>query len=263
LFATILKKCKNMLSSTNTARKNIKLIYNLPVIEQEKLIDKIYVNFGRFTAEIAAFRFLDIAQIRAKVKINGIENIAHLREAKQPFLICTGHFANWEMALAILNDIYPDSAVVYRGLNNPYVDKMIFEQRTKCGISLIPRGPEGGKILLKALRAKKAIAMLVDQKMNEGISAPLLGHDAMTSDGIARVALNFNYPIVPVQILRINNGSNFHVNVLPPLEIVHQGDKADTIKNIMYDINKILGSWIDQNPDQWMWMQRSWKIKYK
>jgi KDO2-lipid IV(A) lauroyltransferase len=140
---------------------------------------------------------------------------------------------------------------------------MIFKQREKCGISLIPRGPAGGRILLKAIRAKKTIAMLVDQKMNEGINVPLLGHDAMTSDGIARIALNFNYPIVPIQILRVNNSNNFHINISPPLQFDHNADKAQTIKNIMYDINKILGSWINQNPDQWMWMQRRWKIKYK
>lgn len=257
-----LKKIKNFLPFTKIARINIDLIYDFQLSKREELIDKIYDNFGRFVAEVGALRSMSLDEIRGKVTINGMEHIEHFKKENRPFLIFTGHLANWEMVLSVLTQIYPDSAAVYRKNNNPYINDMICKQREIFGISLIPKGPQGGKVLFKALRDKKTIAMLVDQKMKEGISIPFMGHEAMTSDGIAKVALGFNYPIVPLQIVRIGGGSNFHVNIFPPLEFEKQSKEEDTIRNIVITINQILESWINQNPDQWLWFHRRWKIKY-
>jgi KDO2-lipid IV(A) lauroyltransferase len=258
IFTFILKKLKNFISFTKVARNNIQLIYNLPRVKQEMLIDKIYDNFGRFIAELAILQNNDLKLIQNMVTLNGIEHVKHFQENQQPFLILTGHFANWEIALCVLTKIYPNAAVVHRKINNPYINNLISAQRKSFGISLIPKGPEGGKILIQHLKNKKTIAMLVDQKMNEGIKVPLMGHDAMTSDGMAKIALSFNYPIVPIQIVRINNTSQFQVNIYPALEIQVTDNKDQDIRNITLKINKILEDWINQNPEQWLWFHRRW-----
>jgi KDO2-lipid IV(A) lauroyltransferase len=259
LVITILQKFKNIIPFTKIARKNIRFIYDLSPAKQEELIDKIYDNFGRFITEVALLETMDLESIRQRVTINGMEHIRHFQEQNKPFLIFTGHFANWEMVLSILTKIYPDSAVVHRKVNNPYVNNFISAQREKFGVSLIPKGPYGGKILMKALRAKKAIVMLVDQKMNEGIEVPFMGQSTMTSDGLAKIALSFDYPIVPLQIVRVNNTSHFHVNLFSPLEIETTGDKNQDIRNIVLATNQIIEEWINEHPDQWLWFHRRWK----
>jgi KDO2-lipid IV(A) lauroyltransferase len=254
----ILKKIKNLLSFTKIARQNIKLVYNLPIAEQEELIDRIYDNFGRFLAEIASLRSMDIKAIQGKITINGMEHIHHLQQKQQPFFIFTAHIANWEFALAALTTIYPNSAVVHRVTNNPYINDLISAQRKKFGISLIPKGPEGGKGLIKNLKEKRTIAMLVDQKMNEGIKVPFMGQNAMTSDGLAKLALSFHYPIVPLQIVRINNSSNFNINIFKPLKITPSNNKEQDIYNITLAMNQTIEQWINANPDQWLWFHRRW-----
>ena len=32
------------------------------------------------------------------------------------------------------------------------------------------------------------------------------------------------------------------------------------VKNIMIDINNLISSWINQNPGQWFWHHRRWKV---
>ena len=119
----LLQKGKNFIAFTQVARNNIDLIYNLPKDEREALIDKLYENFALFIVEIALINTLTLQEIRSRVNIEGLEHIKTFQENKQPFLIMTGHFANWEIALAVLSSLYPYSAAVYRKINNPYIDK--------------------------------------------------------------------------------------------------------------------------------------------
>ena len=254
----LLQKGKNFIAFTKVARKNIDLIYNLPKDEREALIHKLYENFAFFIVEIAIINTLTLQEIRSRVNIEGMEYIKTFQEKKQPFLIMTGHFANWEIALAVLNSLYPNTAAVYRKINNPYIDKFFYRQRRKFSISLIPKGIHGSKELVKTLKQRKAIAMLIDQKMNEGINVPLMGVKCMTSDSMAKIALNFQYPIVPIQIIRLGNLSKFCVKIHPPLVFDSQIKQDDNIYNITTQINQILGEWINQHPEQWLWFHRRW-----
>lgn len=254
----LLQKGKNFIAFTKVARNNIDLIYKLPEDEREALIHKLYENFALFIVEIALINTFTLQEIRSRVNIEGLEHIKNFQENKQPFLIMTGHFANWEIALAVLNSLYPDAAAVYRKINNPYIDKFFYRQRRKFAISLIPKGIHGSKELVKALKQRKAIAMLIDQKMNEGINVPLMGVKCMTSDSMAKIALNFQYPIVPIQIIRLGNVSKFCVKIHPPLAFDKQIQQEDNIRNITITINQILGEWINQHPHQWLWFHRRW-----
>jgi KDO2-lipid IV(A) lauroyltransferase len=99
--------------------------------------------------------------------------------------------------------------------------------------------------------------MLVDQKMNDGIPVPFFGRKAMTSQGIAKLALQFNYPIVPCQIIR-KKGCYFKQIIYPPLSINKTGDDEKDCYNIMLEINQIFEKWIIQNPSQWFWFHNRW-----
>ena len=39
-----------------------------------------------------------------------------------------------------------------------------------------------------------------------------------------------------------------------------KGEKEKRVENIMIEINNLITSWVDQNPGQWFWHHRRWKI---
>lgn len=102
------------------------------------------------------------AELENRAEIIGIENIKKLGE--QPFLLFSGHFANWDIGLNLLHKSYPKFAVIYRKANNPYVNKLINESRTSDKLRLIPKGPDGSRALVRAIKESESIVMLVDQK---------------------------------------------------------------------------------------------------
>jgi KDO2-lipid IV(A) lauroyltransferase len=85
-----------------------------------------------------------------------------------------------------------------------------------------------------------------------------MGQNAMTSDGFAKIALNFGYPILPLQIVRINNTSNFRITIHKPLELNLTDNKAENIRQIVLRANQVMEGWINQNPEQWLWFHRRW-----
>lgn len=252
------RKLCSKLPVTKIARRNLRRFLGTQEGKAEdKIIEGLWDNFGRFVGEFPHIHDLSIEEVKSRVEVIGLENIKALQDEQKPFIIFLGHFANWEFILRIGEIFYPKLGIVYRRANNPKVDELISKWRKGPNINLIAKGPTGGRSLLKSIKSGDSICMLVDQKMNDGIEIPFFGASAMTAPAIGKFALQFGYPIVPLQVIR-TQGTRFKVIVHPPLKTKITGDEGQDIYGIMVEINKILEGWIRQHPDQWFWFHNRW-----
>ncbi|XVN40362.1 MAG: lipid A biosynthesis lauroyl acyltransferase [Rickettsia endosymbiont of Argas persicus] len=251
----IARKIGTLFAVNKIAKRNIIAVFGNE-FNVEKTINQTWDNFGRFIGEFACVNKMNELELERRIEVIGIEHIEKLQV--QPFLLFTGHFANWDIALKLIHKVYPKFAVIYRKANNPYVNKLINERRNSSKLRLIPKGAEGSRDLIKAIKNREAIVMLVDQKMNDGIEVPFLGHPAMTANAIAKIALHYKYPIIPCQVIR-TKGSYFKAIVHPRLTWEQTNNSKLDSYNIMLNINEILGQWVKQNPSQWFWFHNRWK----
>ena len=256
ICAYIAKKIGPLLPATAIAKRNINNVLGTE-IDQDKFIADLWDNFGRFIGEFPDLGSLSEEEITKRIELVGLEYTEKLQKLNQPFLLFTGHFANWDIALKVVSKFYPKFGVAYRKANNPYVNELIKNFRKTNDIRLIAKGPYGAKDLLKSFKQKESIVMLVDQRMREGIEVPFFGKSAMTANAIAKFALQFNYPIVPCQIIR-KKGSYFKLIIHEPLKFDISGDTTKDCYNIMLNINKILEAWVRENPTQWLWFHNRW-----
>ncbi|GAB4169747.1 MAG: lipid A biosynthesis lauroyl acyltransferase [Rickettsiaceae bacterium] len=248
------------LKVSDIARKNLRRVYGAE-IDIEKTIDDLWDNFGRYLGEVPFINSLSSKELDERVKIKGFENIRHFQQNNQPFLLFLAHQANWDFVIRKINDIYPKFSIAYRKANNPYIDKAILKERENDpNVNMVAKGPTGAKNLARAIKTGASIAMLVDQKMNDGIEVPFFSMPAMTAPGIAKLSLRYKYPIVPLQIIRKGSSSHFEIIIHRPLEHNISGDVDQDCYNIMLQINKILEDWIRQNPGQWFWFHNRWKV---
>jgi KDO2-lipid IV(A) lauroyltransferase len=257
LCANIARRVGPLLRVNLIAKRNLQNVFGQDN-DYTNIISKLWENFGRFIGEFPYINDMSEEEVAERVKFEGVENLAEFQKMQQPFLLFTGHFANWDIALRRIDTLYPKFGVVYRKSNNPYIDKIINKTRSNRNINLIPKGPYGAKSLIKSIKSGHAIAMLVDQKMNDGIEVPFFGRPAMTSHAIAKFAIQFNYPIIPCQIIR-TFGSNFKVIIHPALQLKQTDNIEQDCYNIMLQINKLLESWIIEYPEQWLWFHNRWK----
>ncbi|MDP4708702.1 MAG: lipid A biosynthesis lauroyl acyltransferase [Rickettsiaceae bacterium] len=258
LCSMLARKIGPYLGVSNIARSNLQKVYGND-INIEKTIDELWDNYGRYIGEFAFINSMSDEELLKRVKLTGLENVKKFQEQGRPFMLFLGHQANWDFVIRRINDIYPKFGIVYRKANNPYVDRCILGERSSdSNIIMIPKGPSGVKDLMRAIKSKMSIAMLVDQKMNDGIEVPFFNKPAMTAPAIAKLSLRYNYPIIPCQIIRLK-GSYFELKLHPELKYKATKNTEQDYYNIMLAINKKLEEWIRKKPGQWFWFHNRWK----
>ncbi|MEO1043231.1 MAG: lysophospholipid acyltransferase family protein [Pseudomonadota bacterium] len=228
---------------------NLKLIYpEMTDAERSAILRDVWDNFGRIAAEYA-----HLGELPDRITIENIEVMEPYAHGRDQAVFVSGHFANWEALGATMKKAGIQGATVYRAPNNRLVDEHIIGLRAEhSGRLQIPKGKRGGRQLLQALKDGYCLQMLVDQKLNDGIEVPLLGHPAMTAPAAARLAKKHNLPIIPVQLTR-RPGSRFVATVHEPIDT-----SKDSVEDLTAQVNEVLGSFILARPDQWLWFHRRW-----
>ena len=221
------------------------------------IVRQMWDNFGRVVAEYPHLSKFDVFVEGGRVEVVGVEYIDQLRDDGLPGLAFSAHIGNWEiLSLAATQRGMPLDRV-YRAANNPIVEWLFTRGRTAVKGTLIPKGPAGVRPLLKSLKDGNHLALLIDQKMNDGIAVPFFGRDAMTAPALAEFALKFNCPVVPARVERLE-GARFRITVDAPLEWIDTGDRhADVLAN-MTKVNAIIEQWVRDTPGQWLWLHNRW-----
>lgn len=240
------------------ARKNIERAF--PGIDDgdaEAIIADMWENLGRTVAEfphIGKFRF---EGGDARVKVHGLDHLIDFRDDGKPGFYLSAHLANWELAplTAHVHDV--PSAFVYREANNRLVEKFYMSGRKRYRDMMIPKGREGAKRILKALKDGKHVGIMLDQKMNDGIPVPFFGIDAMTATALGDLAANLKCPVIPARVIR-ENGAHFTVEVSAPLYAEDTGDRSRDSRELTTRANKIIEDWVREKPGQWLWLHNRW-----
>lgn len=251
------------LGVSRTARRNLgRVMPELTAENIENIVTGMWDNLGRTAAEHPHLKRFAPTPENPRVELIGGEYIDQLRDDGRPGIFFSAHFANWELGgIAVATRGIPPH-MIYRAANNPWIDRMISAGRGAMGGSLVPKGAQGARQALAALRDNEHLTMVVDQKMNDGISVPFMGIEAMTAPALAQFALRYDCPIVPIQVERLG-GINFRITIHPPVRIPTTEDRHAATMELMTTVNEIIGDWIRARPEQWLWVHNRWPAAEK
>jgi KDO2-lipid IV(A) lauroyltransferase len=192
-----------------------------------------------------------------RIEVVGGEKLDAVRNSGRPVVFVGGHMANWEFMSPAICLRPVDCLITYRALNNPHIDRCIAEARFNSGVpALAPKGI-GTRDLMRALSRGASVALMNDQKFNEGIPVPFFGYDAMTAPGPTRLAMKYKVDLMPMSIVRTGN-ARYRVTVYDPFAPDSDPDETKAIHNTVLRINRFVEDRIRENPDQWFWMHNRW-----
>jgi len=242
--------------SNEICKKNISLAF--PQISETKMNDVIknmWINYGKIFAE---YPFIKNFRNSNKNNLISIENknyLLDIQKAKEPVIFISGHFNNFELMAMTIEKFGIDLAAVYRPLNNKFLNPMMEKIRKKyiCK-KQVKKGISGTKELLRYFKNGSSIALMIDQRVSQGIKANFFGKDAFTTTIPAQFVKKFDAKIVPVYIERTENDL-FKIKIDEPIKF----DKQETIPSITLSLNRILEKMILKNPAQWIWTHNRWK----
>lgn len=236
---------------------NRKIINNLNYIlpemkdQHSDLAQQVWDNLGRTVAESAhASKFIN----SGRIKISGFEHVKKLQDNNTPGIIFSSHIANWEMGPIILREKKLPLSIVYRPPNNLFVNWLLMRTRRWVSPNYLPKGKEAARGVLKTLLKKGYVGWLVDQKESAGPILNFFGKPAYTSTAAAEIALKTGAKLMPTHLER-TGGANFHLTILPALEI--EGKDAEAVTQMM---NDALEKGIRKNLGQWLWLHRRWTV---
>ena len=237
--------------------KNLSIAFpNFNESEKKQILKSMWINYGRIFAEymfIKNFRQGSIGERNINIENQYI--LENVKKDTKPVIFISGHFNNFELMAMQIEKLGIDLAAVYRPLNNKFLNPLMESIRKKyiCK-KQIKKGISGTKELLLNFKKGTSIALMIDQRVSEGIRVDLFNEKALTTTIPAQFIKKFGAKIIPVHIERINV-EKFNITFQDPIKF----SKDSNIETITYKLNNILEEMIKKNPSQWIWSHNRWK----
>ena len=217
---------------------------------------------------VAAGRLLDQKGYVAEAPETGMppvgDVLAELAAPGRGVFILTGHLGCWELlgawlARELRGRGLGGLGVVTGTVHNPPVDRLLQNRRQRLGMTVLPREAGVGP-LIRYLKAGGVVAILQDQHTRtRNLDVPFFGHPAPTPVGLARLALRYDIPVLPVAMARDRRTNCQRVVHLPPLEFKNRESGDDDVKGFLALSNSRLEYFIRRNPAEWVWFHKRWE----
>ena len=221
----------------------------------KKIKRLMWNNYGRTFAEYMFIKEFRNGKISKNIEIDGQEILEKIKKENSQVIFISGHFSNFELMAMHLEKSGINLCAIYRPLNNIFLNGIMERIRKKY---ICKKQIKKGIVSLRQLIALKknnfSTAIMIDQRVSEGILSNFFNHKALTTTIPAQLVKKFNIPIVPVYIERIEN-INFKICISKPIYF----DEDTTTDKITDELNRILEKMILNKPENWIWSHNRWK----
>jgi len=225
-------------------------------LDKKKILKKMWFNYGQIFSEYMYIKDFRInKKFSEKIKIKN-ENILHLiKNSTKPVIFISGHFNNFELMAMHIEKSGIDLAAIYRPLNNIFLNPIMERIRKKyiCK-KQIKKGISGTKEILNFFKNGTSVALMIDQRVTEGLRSNFFNFPASTTTIPAQFVKKFGASVVPIHIER-DEKSNFIMTINEPLIF----SKNETTENITLSLNQFIEKMVKKNPEQWIWTHNRWK----
>ena len=245
----------------NSFRKKKSIIENLKKskisidISENEFAKNVLGNYGRILAEYPFLKDFRNNNLSNYIEIEGIDNLEKIKLKNKPVVFISGHFNNFELMAMQIEKSEINLAAIYRPLNNIFLNEdMEYIRKNYICKNQIKKGRTGTRQILENLKKGNSIALMIDQRVTEGIKINFFGDLASTTTIPAQIIKKYKCDLVPIYIER-NKKHYFKMYVSQP--IVINSEKSN--EEISMHLNKILEKMILKNPDQWIWTHDRWR----
>ena len=250
LVGPLFRSKKNILSNINKA---------MPELDKkntELIIKRMWENYGRILSEYLFIKDFRNSKLENFIEVEGQEILNKLKQSGEPVIFISGHFNNFELMAMQIEKSGIDLAAIYRPLNNIFLNKTMEKIRKNfiCK-KQIKKGISGLREILTFFKQNTSIAIMIDQRVTEGIKCNFFNKPAYTTTIPAQLIKKFNCPVVTVYIER-KNKINFEITINKPIYF----EKNDDLEKITNNLNLWLEKMISKNPEQWIWTHNRWKL---
>ena len=235
---------------------NIKKAFpNINENDLKKIYTSMWNNYGRVFAEYMFIKKFRQGRLSNNIVIEGGEVLESIKRNKQRVVFISGHFSNFELMAMQIEKMGIKVAAIYRPLNNVFLNQIMEKIRKNyiCKFQ-IKKGIGGTKELVKLIKEGFSTALMIDQRVSEGMQSNFFEEKAFTTTIPAQLVKKYKIPIVPIFIERFD-AIKFKLTVDKPINF----EENKSVEEITNELNKLLENMIRQKPNHWIWSHNRWK----
>lgn len=242
------------------ARANLNLVYKDTITKQrkEEIIYNSYKSLVFNMYEFIENQNLSKEKLFEKANILNKHIIQNAFKENRKIIYITAHYGGWEITLPYIALMFGEIATVNRKMNNPHIQKKYEKARSKNSITMIEK--EGAaKGMIKAFKANKSIAVVIDQHIGSGRDIEFLGQKDKATDSTSIMALKFDALIIPIFTV-CNDFRNWTIEVQEPIDVrTFEFKTDDKVQELTQYQNDIVSKQIFKKPDFWLWQHKRFK----
>ena len=245
------------LKSKKIIKNNInRILPNAAKEDVNLIVKKMWGNYGRILSEYVFIKDFKKGNLEKYINVIGSEYLNDIRKKNIPVVFVSGHFNNFELMAMVIQKEGVNLGAIYRPLNNFFLNKTMEKIRIKhiCKIQ-IKKGLSGIREILNLFKKNVSIALMIDQRVTEGIKSNFFNREAFTTTIPAQLVKKFNCPVVSIYIERIEK-YNFRLIINKPIYFA----KDENLAQITEKLNYILEKMVLKNPEQWILTHNRWKL---
>ena len=222
---------------------------------KKKITSEMWNNYGRVFAEYIFIKNYRNNLFTSHIKLEGHQILDDIKKKNKPVIFISGHFSNFELMAMTIEKLGIKLAAIYRPLNNKYINKLMEKIRINhiCKYQ-IKKGVSGLRELIKLNKEGFSTALMIDQRVSQGIKLDFFNHKAYTTTIPAQLNKKYGYSVVPLFIERYN-GVKFKISIHKPIEF----SKDSSQEEISAKLNGELEKMILYKPGHWIWSHNRWK----
>ena len=209
--------------------KNIRRAFpDVDSVKLNKITLSMWNNYGRVFAEYMFIKDFSNNKLENNIIINNKDVLYEIKKKNKQVIFISGHFSNFELMAMQISKCGINLSAIYRPLNNFFLNPLMESLRKKyiCK-NQIKKGISGIRDLIYFLKKGHSTALMIDQRVSEGIKIKFFNEDAFTTTIPAQIVKKFKIPIVPIFIERFE-GTKFKINVMNPIHF----NEEETINSI-------------------------------
>ncbi len=218
-----------------------------------------YRGFAQVLVEVVKAVRLPAAEIRRRVRIEGLEPVRGELAAGRPVILVAAHQCNWEwMLLALSLELGFPLDAAYKPLVDSWAEREMLKLRTRFGSRLVP-AQELLADIIKRGRTPRAICMVADQEPRTSEHkhwTRFMNRDTAFYMGAEEIARVTRFGVYFVAMRRTARG-HYAIGIEPLAPAGETREPGELTERYARRVERQ----IRESPSDWPWSHKRWKLK--
>ncbi len=233
--------------------------FDLDKRRQRQKVRGVFKNMAKNYLDLTQLSQLRLENLEENVSIEGWHHLTKAVADGSGVIIASAHLGNFEVAAQVLALRGIKMTIFVEAFDSTPFLRNIAKLRQGNGARILPVSTGALREGLQILRNGGTIGIVCDRNIQgNGLKVSFFGEETSVPSGAISLAFRTGAAIVPIFSVR-KSSDRFAIYIEPPLELVHTGNRTQSVRANLENLVSTMERYIRQYPEQWVVLEPIWR----